>query len=356
MLQSISLAIFVICCLLAVFLVRARSDMRQSNLFFAGFLLLTAFDTSAWFAQDFWAEHQVLDRVRYGSAFLQMPFFYGFIVSACFDDRKLRGADALHLVPLLVALSVALSVSGFRWYYLLPWASTALHVQFFAYIAACALALRTFRQRYLDRRSDAGSRTFIWLAQITAVSFVAHLLVVAKSFVLMTGGPTSNFQTLQIVVASIAFLVTIWVALQALLHPETFRKVDRGPVEAKPTIRAAGAELEAIHRVMADRQPYLAPDLRLEQLAVLTGHAPRELSAILNQEAGERFFDFVNRYRVEYAKRLLVLHADSSVTEVMLETGFNSKSSFNTAFRKFAGTTPSAFRKAAKVEQKQDFA
>lgn len=95
------------------------------------------------------------------------------------------------------------------------------------------------------------------------------------------------------------------------------------------------------------QKPYLEPELTLDDLAQRLGVRPKVLSAALNEGLGQHFFDYVNRYRVGEAKRLLTNPADPKITvlEVMYQVGFNSKSSFNTLFRKYTGQTPSAVKK-----------
>jgi AraC-like DNA-binding protein len=62
---------------------------------------------------------------------------------------------------------------------------------------------------------------------------------------------------------------------------------------------------------------------------------------------GQNFYDFINRHRIDEASRLLTNPADEKITilEVLYEVGFNSKSSFNTLFKKYTGLTPTEFRK-----------
>ena len=73
----------------------------------------------------------------------------------------------------------------------------------------------------------------------------------------------------------------------------------------------------------------------------------KELSFIINQELKTHFFDFINTYRINKAKELL---SDTSkkqltVSEIMYDVGFNSKSSFFTYFKKTENQTPTQFRK-----------
>lgn len=104
------------------------------------------------------------------------------------------------------------------------------------------------------------------------------------------------------------------------------------------------AQLESI---MVDEQTYLRSDITLPRLADIVGCSVNHLSQVINAGFGVSFFDYVNRYRIEHAKRLL---ADSSgkenaVLNVAFTVGFNSNSAFYAAFRKNAGETPAQFRR-----------
>ena len=76
---------------------------------------------------------------------------------------------------------------------------------------------------------------------------------------------------------------------------------------------------------------------------------PHYVSQVINQDLGTSFYDLVNRQRIETAKAALTAFPDKSILEVALEAGFNSKSTFNTAFRQHAGSTPTQFRREHKT-------
>jgi AraC-like DNA-binding protein len=96
-----------------------------------------------------------------------------------------------------------------------------------------------------------------------------------------------------------------------------------------------------------ENKPYLNPELTLDQLASQLSLRPRVLSKVINEELGQNFYDFINRNRIEEASLLLNNPKDRKITvlEVLYEVGFNSKSSFNTLFKKYTGLTPSEFKK-----------
>jgi AraC-like DNA-binding protein len=104
--------------------------------------------------------------------------------------------------------------------------------------------------------------------------------------------------------------------------------------------------------VMEDEKPFRDSGLTLQQLSDVAGLMPHHVSEALNQSAGQNFYEFVNRYRVEEAKALLsdVEYLNYTVLAIGMDAGFNSKSTFNAAFKKITGQTPSAFKKAHLAE------
>src|SRR6266498_1011760 len=107
---------------------------------------------------------------------------------------------------------------------------------------------------------------------------------------------------------------------------------------------------------MRKEKSYLQSELSLNQLAAELSVKPKILSQIINEKLGQNFFDFINTYRIEEAKRLLVEHEDPKITvlEILYEVGFNSKSSFNTVFKKNTGLTPSDFKKKYRKQKRSD--
>ena len=97
---------------------------------------------------------------------------------------------------------------------------------------------------------------------------------------------------------------------------------------------------------METQKPYLDPELNLPTLAGQLDLSLNELSELVNRIFGENFNQFVNRYRVEESKRLLISekHAHLSMVGIAFEAGFNSKTAFNTTFKKMTGLAPTDFK------------
>jgi AraC-like DNA-binding protein len=110
-----------------------------------------------------------------------------------------------------------------------------------------------------------------------------------------------------------------------------------------------GEKAEGIMNRVADlmekESPYLNPDLSLPELAAMTGIPRGDLSTAINASGGGNFYDYVNSYRLKRVRKLLVDNPDMSVIEAAFSCGFNSKSTFNEAFKRDTGLTPSEYRR-----------
>lgn len=102
--------------------------------------------------------------------------------------------------------------------------------------------------------------------------------------------------------------------------------------------------------LMDNEKVFLAGNISLKGLAERLNVHYNHLSQIINEKVGLNFNDFINKYRIDEAQKLLKnpAHAKKTILEIAYETGFYSKSVFNTAFKKFTGMTPSQFRKDKK--------
>ncbi len=100
---------------------------------------------------------------------------------------------------------------------------------------------------------------------------------------------------------------------------------------------------------MTTEQPYKDNELNLPQLAERVAIKPRDLSQLINSQFGSSFYDFINSYRVEAAKALLLESGGKrrKMLDVAMTVGFNSQSTFYAQFKKQCGTTPKKFKDAA---------
>jgi AraC-like DNA-binding protein len=91
--------------------------------------------------------------------------------------------------------------------------------------------------------------------------------------------------------------------------------------------------------------------MNLRSLSRLINEKAHYVSQVINQDLGANYYELVNRTRIERAQRLLIEAPERTVLEIALSVGYNSKSTFNTAFRRQAGVTPTEYRNKASRPQ-----
>lgn len=109
---------------------------------------------------------------------------------------------------------------------------------------------------------------------------------------------------------------------------------------------------EKIQGVMLDQKPYLDSDFSLSTLSNLTSIPKHLLSRYFSENMNQSFTDYTNGFRIEKAKELLVspVHQNHKIAFIAYECGFNSISSFNTAFKKYVDSSPSEYKKISLTE------
>ena len=103
-----------------------------------------------------------------------------------------------------------------------------------------------------------------------------------------------------------------------------------------------------ITQLFDEEKLFLEPQLKIEDIATRLDISIHKVSQIINSKSNKSFFDFVNRYRVEYFKKLLSNPNNRKFTILALgiESGFNSKASMNRVFKNFVGQSPKEFQKS----------
>ena len=103
----------------------------------------------------------------------------------------------------------------------------------------------------------------------------------------------------------------------------------------------------SLSRYVLEEKPYLEYDISLDDLSKKISISKRNLSHVMNKKFKMNFYDFINHYRLIEAKEDLK-HSSKTIKEIMYDSGFANKSSFNAIFKKQTGLTPTQFRQKHK--------
>ncbi|HEX9655012.1 MAG TPA: helix-turn-helix transcriptional regulator [bacterium] len=188
-----------------------------------------------------------------------------------------------------------------------------------------------------------------WLRNLTCGFGVFVTLTLLYVVCLQFGFPYSRALDALVLIAMAGQIYVI--GYVTLRQPEIFSghvPLRNAPKYEKSALAPAHAEahLSNLIQAMEAEKLFVNNDLKLHDLARRLDMSPHHLSQIINEKLGQNFFDFLNHYRVEEAKRWLIdpERQHYTILSISQEVGFNSKASFNNAFKKHTGMTPSQFR------------
>jgi len=277
-------------------------------------------------------------RLSFSKGWHFLPFVLLFIITEIYWQMKGPAQRRVILEQIMMR-----KVPGYQY-----WDSALIFVQFFLYMFASFRLIGRFKQAAGDAFSDYRRIDIRWLSYSLLFFTAAMALAAVNSFIGLTS-LAAYWLPVFLVVTGLMWVYINVLLLKALRDSELFGVLEDEPQEAAtsgPVMEWRGV-LDQLRGHMETRRPWLDPDLTLEQLALQLKLRPKLLSQAINDGLGQNFFEFINTYRVKEAKRLLTNPVDRKITvlEVLYQVGFNSKSSFNTVFKKQTGLTPSEFKK-----------
>jgi len=367
-LHIIALITIFISLLLTFFLITVKSKNRFSNILLAGFIIVCAVDISGIIIGQHLKNNPELYLIIKSVTFLIFPIFYFYVLSICYSNFKLKINSSFHLLPFvlynLFILSTLLfdkneSLSFILHKLLWIFNTFLLKLQALFYLIAIIYVLKKYRKIFLENYTNGNIYIYKWLSIIVQVFLITLPITILKDF-----SHFSNHQEIFtwtiIVLTTVALIMLSWFILKALYTPEIFRGIAS---EIKPARKFTNrknenesfkteldsmnsALIEQLRKYMFEKEPFLEPTLTLQDLALQMNIPARKLSILINQSIGQHFFDFINKYRIEKAIEIIEKSTkrEFTIQQIYFEVGFNSKSSFNTAFKKQTQLTPTEYK------------
>lgn len=375
-LQSfISLIIVFVSWVLVAFLLTAKTKNKTSNILLSLFLIINAQDSSGIFARYFvYPNYPGWGMVINSTVFFKLPVLYLYVLSVIYSDFKLQKKHLLHLLTWAINISI-LTPHFFavdfdeKWTFLNEnniekkpeiWASyTLIHIQIAVYFTMCFIAIKKYKLLLLENYSNASLFNYKWLFQFILLFAIGSVIATFKNAFLFAHLDMAYYITvITVTLFALAFLT--WVVLKALHNPELFRGINSNlqlvknlvikNIQEGKDVENEVEELEEIIQLkkhMLNEAPYLNASLTIDDLSKQMNIPTKDLSILINYNLNQHFFDFINGYRIRKAMEILKDPDKISLTilEILYEVGFNSKSSFNTAFKKYTNNTPTEYRK-----------
>lgn len=320
----------------------------------------------------YYGKYPAIMYINFPTDFIGSAVIYLYVFRLTNKDYKINLKTVFHFIPAILILMYyanyyfsALHIKQEiieRGYNYFPYDVTLFSILDTVYYVICilisAILLQRYKKQVSDFYSDYDRRNHDWIKFILIANMISAILC----FFLFGTGQHIFGQLLAIISSLLIYAIgykmiasppilpdfTISPQLESeakeeiQLEEQSENKYERSGLSVERSEKLA-AQLKAF---MEEEKPYLNPEINLKVMANSMHIAPHHLSQIINQKLEKNFYDLINAYRVEEVKSKLRDPKFNNYTllAIGLDSGFNSKATFNSVFKKFTGMAPSEFK------------
>lgn len=338
--------------LLTFFLLNQRKCTSLSRKVLAAFLstyAILVFSHIIGSAKAFW-DNIIVSVIGHQFIFLIGPLFYFYIKSLFSKEFSFKKTDIIHCLPFMIYLISSTFVKHFydiHYYYdsFLFYVDGGVCLQLLAYMIASIRLIKEHGYRIKNFFSHTDNSKLSWLrfllfGFITVWTFKLTIFIVwdvAKNLNWCKDTTTLFFLTTFMFVNTIIYL--------GLKKPKIFT----GQLKYESSVLSESEKNHYMRKIILytkKEKPYLDPLTSLITFSSALSIPIGYISQVMNESLGQNFRDFLNNYRIEESKRLLMDNSNGGKTilQIAYEVGFNSRSTFNSAFKKHTEMTPKEFR------------
>ena len=297
------------------------------------------------------------------------PLLYVFTRSVLIKDYKIKNKDLLHFIPFILALSAVITIILFAdvnslstSIYSVETQEIPLYIRFgemlilghiFLYLIKSKLEVRKLVNKAYNTYSSLNNQNYKLLQFILNSFIILFVLSLMHSILPFVGIKSTLLMTLLLMVLFMFYFINSVLFKMLKLSTKESGIIAQSNINTSNKYASSTITKEELieHKMnlwnyIIDNKRYLDSELNIDDLAKELNLSSKVLSQIINEGYACNFYDFINKFRIEAVKDKFTNQTDSKMTilEVMYSTGFNSKSSFNTAFKKFTKQTPTQFK------------
>ena len=304
---------------------------------------------------------------------LLQPFLFTYIRSLIDRNFKCSFKYSLHFTPAIVVLLMNIflysflsnkeqiqlmefglipsnKIFNFYTYLHIKGYHIILGIQAIIYISIILYTIYKHKKQLSDNFSNTEGVSLNWL-MILLIFFVIISVVQEIS-----GNIDSVFfDTKARIGYNIFYMFTVaFIGIGGIIQKDIYNKKLNTPEESNKKYKSSSLDnktkeelIKKLKIYLEKEKPYLNSELRLDDLSNLMNTNRQYLSQIINETFNQNFYTLINNYRIEEIKSMFLenKHKQLSIMGIARSVGFNSKSTFNTLFKKHTGLTPSDFIK-----------
>ena len=355
--------------LLLTIILFTRKENHSANIFLSlGILALSSeLFTTVYYTKEWYKSYPWFMGVTYSVAYLYGPIFYLYTKLLTKKIERVALINILHFLPFiagyLLLIPIVLLPVNERIVYvegmiagrepiIYSLYERFISVQGIIYTVLTIRLVATYNRKIKEHFSNIEKINLNWLKYLT-LGMIVCWSIAAISMVVDLFIP--NDTSLEIALHSAISVLIYSIGYLGLRQPEIFiRPTDYTAGESLTgKYKKSGLDIESAEKIknnlislMTTNKPYLDSELTLNKLSEMLSVSSHHLSEVINTQLDQSYYDFVNKYRVEEFIDKLKDPANKNynIISIAFDSGFNSKTSFNTIFKKITNQTPSGYR------------
>lgn len=313
------------------FLILKRGNYLKTNVFLSFYLLVFSLRMAKSLFYNYYPINPIIHTFFLGSLLTIGPslWFYSLHLRkhSCKNIKYF-----LHYLPFifLISFSWIIPYNGRSFFY--------LGIFFHGLIYCLLISYKLIKDNHRNKEGlEKESKIRQWLLLLNTLTIVIFLNSILIFLDITSFYPTSAFLfSISVILLSIYALNNLWLF--------TSKKIKYSNSNLNKD--EANQHYDKLKKILEEDKLYLDTELSLTKLSKLIGVSPKQLSQIINQTEKTNYSQYITAYRVEEAKILLKdpNYSNYKISAIAYESGFNSISSFNSAFKKTTKTTAIKFR------------
>lgn len=356
------------CILLAIFQAVLPTKNSASGILLTSFLLSVAIGAGCLLVlwNDSVHTIEIFDQVFLpyflSTAFLlKGPALYLYVKAITEHSFKLERKHFLHLIPIAICILwlLVFQIDSFdlRFRPIDPsplrnaLAKCVWHFTKFVpliYVVAAVFEVRKYRKQLENQYSHFSPTEPGWLTILTLGFLFSWSLTLLVHIIAQFSDPLIS-DAFGIVDNYVVFILINALFTYSVVYAHQLLVTKPEVLKEKTDEKVTDSAIKKVQLGMEVQKLFLKHNLNIEEFSKRIDLPVKDVSSVINKHYGTNFFEFMNKYRVEEAKRLLLDEAcaEMTVLDILLQAGFNSKSAFHRFFNRLVGVSPTEFRKQA---------
>ena len=357
------------CIILGAFLLTTKRGNLKANRILGALVILFSFSIShaVLYPLGIYQKFPHLLMLNHPILFLFGPLFYFYQRTLIDKSFNIERKNLLHFLPFVIYVIILsplyLQSAETKLEYLngqlsrlaiFDYVVTPTQIiQLLIYLLVINKELKLYHSKIKNSYSSLEKINLNWLQTFIKLFLAVYGLMTIVLILLFFGFNEFVYNYGAGLIGLIATVSIYAIGYKGLSQPEIFisfydiERQQNEDVKIKIDESQKNEIISKLKSVMNEKKLFLNSDLTLKELADSISIQSYQLSKMLNDEMNQNFYDFVNGYRIEEVKRRLIDedYSNLSILGIAFECGFNSKSVFNTVFKKNTNMTPSEFKK-----------